>query len=82
VAPFSRIVKCGTVAKASSGLIPQLFWIRVLTKSKEQWHRNKKALRDLTEGLGICFTEIKRISPPVAGAAYTCTYNRDDKYVF
>jgi len=34
------------VAKASSGLIPQLFLIRVLNKSKEQSTDTKKALRD------------------------------------
>lgn len=68
---------CRAVAKASSGLIPQPFLIRVLNKSKRTI--NKKGPSGWDRRAWKLFHKLKQISPPVAGVAYTC--NRGKKYV-
>jgi len=78
VAPFPRRKLRWTVAKASSGLIPQPFLIRVFNTSKRTMITKKPfGISEGPENLRY----ISRISPSVADAAVACTCNRGRKYV-
>lgn len=70
------------VAKASSGLIPQPFVIRVSLVNKKEQSITKKALRDGPKSL--ISSVVKRLSSPdvplTYAFAYIHKYNRDYCY--